>query len=447
MNEKIEYIINQMTEDNIKFIRLQFVDINGTVKTIVIPFKPDDMEDLFEYGMLFDGSSIDGFVGIDESDLILKPDIKTYSRLSWRPEESAVCRFICDIYTTDNKPFSGDPRNILKKSLKHIKKMGLTYNIGPEPEFFIVDIDEEGKPHPFDKANYFDVEPLDKGADFRREISLNLEELDFEVEAIHHEVAPGQNEIAFKFKDALKTADAVITFKQAIRSIVDNLATYDQLNYKVTFMPKPFFGMSGSGMHCHQSIFKGDKNLFYDENSENGLSIDALHFMGGLLKHSSAITAITNPIVNSYKRLIPGFEAPVYKAYGLKNRSTLIRIPAARGKATRIEYRSPDPACNPYLAFTVMLEAGIDGIKNKIDPGESVETNLYNMTEKERKKQGIDVLPTSLWEAYHALEEDSTILNALGPHISQEFLRLKYNEWDEYRVQVFGYEIEKYLDV
>ena len=445
--EKMQRVIEQMKEDNIKFIRLQFVDINGTVKNIVIPFNEEDMEDLFLEGMLFDGSSIAGFVGINESDLVLKPDINTYSRLSWRPEESAVCRFICDVWTPEQEPFVGDPRSVLKKSLAKIAKMGLKYNIGPEPEFFIVDIDENGYPMPYDEATYFDVEPLDKGPDFRRELTLNLEELDFEVEASHHEVAPGQNEIAFKFKDALKTADAVITFKQAIKAIVDNMATFDQLDYRVTFMPKPFFGVNVSGMHCHQSIFKGDKNLFSDPNSETGLSKDALHFMGGLLAHAPAVTAITNPIVNSYKRLVPGYEAPVYMAYGLKNRSALIRVPAARGKATRIEYRSPDPACNPYLAFAVMLEAGIDGIQNKIDPGDPIEENIYTMTEEERDARGIKVLPSSLWEAYHSLEEDPLILGALGDHISQKFLELKYQEWDEYRVQVFGYEQRKYLDI
>lgn len=445
--ELMESVIKQMKEDNIKFIRLQFVDINGTAKNIVIPFKEEEMEDLFVEGMLFDGSSIAGFVGINESDLVLKPDINTYSRLSWRPEESAVCRFICDVWTPDGTPFAGDPRGILKKSLAKIGKMGLQYNIGPEPEFFIVDIDDEGYPMPYDEAGYFDVEPLDKGPDFRRELTLNLEELDFEVEASHHEVGPGQNEIAFKFKDALKTADAVITFKQAIKAIVDNMATFDQMDYRVTFMPKPFFGVNGSGMHCHQSVFKGDRNLFSDPNSEIGLSKDALHFMGGLLAHAPALTAITNPIVNSYKRLVPGYEAPVYRAYGLKNRSALIRVPAARGKATRIEYRAPDPACNPYLAFAVMLEAGIDGIQNKIDPGEPTEINIYSLTEEEREAMGIKVLPSSLWEAYHALEEDPLILSALGDHISEKFLELKYQEWDEYRVQVFGYEQNKYLDI
>ena len=445
--ELMESVIKQMKEDNIKFIRLQFVDINGTVKNIVIPFKEEDMIELFTEGMLFDGSSIAGFVNINESDLVLIPDLNTYSRLSWRPEESAACRFICDIGTPEGKPFEGDPRGILKKSLAKIAKLGLSYNIGPEPEFFIVDIDDEGYPMPYDKAGYFDVEPLDMSPDFRRELTINLEELDFEVEASHHEVAPGQNEIAFKFKDAWKTADAVITFKQAIKAIVDNMATFDQMDYKVTFMPKPFFGVNGSGMHCHQSVFKGDKNLFSDPNSETGLSKDAMRFMGGLLKHAPAVTAITNPIVNSYKRLVPGYEAPVYMAYGLKNRSALIRVPSARGKATRIEYRSPDPACNPYLAFAVMLEAGIDGIKNKIDPGDPVEINIYELTEEEREERGIKVLPSSLWEAYHSLEEDPYILNALGKHISEKFLELKYKEWDEYRVQVFGYEQRKYLDI
>ncbi|WP_298524132.1 type I glutamate--ammonia ligase [uncultured Methanobrevibacter sp.] len=445
--EKMERVVEQMVEDNIKFIRLQFVDINGTVKNIVIPFNREDMDELFNEGMLFDGSSIAGFVGINESDLVLKPDINTYSRLSWRPEESAVCRFICDVWTPEKEPFIGDPRSVLKKSLAKLAKRGLQYNIGPEPEFFIVDIDENGYPMPYDEAGYFDVEPLDKGPDFRRELTLNLEELDFEVEASHHEVAPGQNEIAFKFKDALKTADAVITFKQAIKAIVDNMATFDQMDYRVTFMPKPFFGVNGSGMHCHQSVFKGNRNLFSDPDSENGLSKDALHFMGGLLKHAPAVTAITNPIVNSYKRLVPGYEAPVYLAYGLKNRSALIRVPAARGKATRIEYRSPDPACNPYLAFAVMLEAGVDGIVNKIDPGDPIEADIYSMTEEEREAMGIKVLPSSLWEAYHSLEEDPLILDALGPHISEKFLELKYQEWDEYRVQVFGYEQRKYLDI
>ncbi|MCC7553717.1 MAG: type I glutamate--ammonia ligase [Methanobacteriaceae archaeon] len=447
MSNEIDLMISKMEEDDIKFVRLQFVDINGISKNIAVPFDSEDMETVFTEGMLFDGSSVDGFVEIQESDLLLKPDINTYSRLSWRPEESAVCRFICDICTPEDKPFEGDSRGLLKKTLEKLKKKGYKYNIGPEPEFFIVDVDEEGYPLPYDDATYFDVEPKDKGLDFRREIALNLEELGFEVEASHHEVGPGQNEIAFKFDDALKTADAVITFKQAIKAIVSNMAAFDSQDYTVTFMPKPFFGVNGSGMHCHQSLFKDGENLFYDENSETGLSEEARYFMGGLLEHAPALTAITNPIVNSYKRLVPGYEAPVYRAYGLKNRSALIRVPAARGKGTRIEYRVPDPSCNPYLAFTAMLEAGMDGIKNKIDPGDPAEINIYELTEEERLKKGIKVLPSSLWEAYHSLEEDPIMLKALGNHISEKFLEAKYAEWDEYRVQVFGYEQRRYLDL
>ena len=431
MEERIKNVLERMKADNIKFIRLQFVDLHGIPKNVSIPCELENMPDLFRDGILFDGSSIPGFVGIEGSDLVLKPDISTYSALSWRPEESASCRFICDIYKPNGEPFEGDPRGILKKALAKIKEEGYTYNIGPEPEFFIVDTDDDGYPIPHDTAGYFDVEPVDKGTDFRREITTNLQELGFEVEASHHEVGPGQNEIAFKFDDALKTADAVITFKQAIKAIVANMADFDE---------------SGSGMHCHQSLFKDGENIFYDENSETGLSQEAMWFIGGLLKHSAAITAITNPIVNSYKRLVPGYEAPVYISYGIQNRSTLIRVPAARGKATRIEYRSPDPTCNPYLAFAVMLEAGMDGIKNKIDPGEAIEINIYELSEEEREEKGIELLPSSLWEAYHTFEESEIMKRALGDHIFDAFLAAKYEEWDEYRVQVFNYEHKKYLN-
>lgn len=447
MEERIKNVIERMKADNIKFIRLQFVDLHGIPKNVSIPCKLENMADLFKDGILFDGSSIPGFVGIDSSDLVLKPDISTYSALSWRPEESASCRFICDIYKPNGEPFEGDPRGILKKALAKIKEEGYTYNIGPEPEFFIVDTDDDGYPIPHDDAGYFDVEPVDKGTDFRREITTNLQELGFEVEASHHEVGPGQNEIAFKFDDALKTADAVITFKQAIKAIVANMADFDGFDYRVTFMPKPFFGESGSGMHCHQSLFKDGENIFYDENSENGLSQEAMWFIGGLLKHSAALTAVTNPIVNSYKRLVPGYEAPVYITYGIQNRSTLIRVPAARGKATRIEYRSPDPTCNPYLAFAAMLEAGMDGIKNKIDPGEAVEINIYELSDEEREEKGIELLPSSLWEAYHTFEDSEIMKEALGDHIFNAFLAAKYEEWDEYRVQVFNYEHKKYLNL
>ena len=440
MIDLIGSIIEKMNEKKIKFARLQFVDIHGIPKSISIPFKSDeDIENMFCDGVLFDGSSIDGFVEIEDSDLLMKPDPSTFSLLPWRPEDSGVCRFICDIYTPNGKSFDGDPRTILRRSLDKIKDKGYEYNIGPEPEFFIIDKDEEGNWIPHDKGRYFDVEPIDKGVNFRRKLILNLEELGFEVEASHHEGAPGQNEIAFKFDRALKAADAVITFKQAIKAIVSTMG------YMVTFMPKPFFGVSGSGMHCHQSLFKGNKNLFLDENNETGLSKKASYFMGGLLKHSPALSAVVAPTVNSYKRLVPGYEAPVYISYGFNNRSTLIRIPAARGEGTRIEYRTPDPSCNPYLAFAAMLEAGLDGIKHKIDPGEPTEFNIYKLTNEEIKKKNIKVLPTSLWEAYHAYEENEIIKNSLGSHISEKFLESKYKEWDEYRIQVFGYEQKKYM--
>ncbi|MDR0911390.1 MAG: type I glutamate--ammonia ligase [Methanobrevibacter sp.] len=442
MSDAKEKVINEINEKDIKFIRLQFVDIHGTPKNIAVSLsKGEDIEDLFEDGMLFDGSSVDGFVEIHESDLLLKPDPETFSPLPWRPEDSGAARLICDIYTPEGKPFEGDPRSMLKKSLAKIQSKGLSYNIGPEPEFFIIDQDVEGNYYPIDQGGYFDVEPTDLGTDFRRQLVLDLEKLGFEPEGSHHEVAPGQNEIAFKFDDALRTADAVITFKQAIKAIVDTMG------YQVTFMPKPFFGENGSGMHCHQSLFKNGENLFADDNSESGLSKDAKYFVGGILKHASALSAVCAPVVNSYKRLVPGYEAPVYKAYGLKNRSALIRIPAARGKATRIEYRCPDPSCNPYLAFAAMLEAGLDGINNKIDPGEPVEKNIYKMSEEELAKEGIETIPSSLWEAYHALEEDTVIQNALGDHIYNEFHAFKKAEWDEYRIQVFGYEQRKYIGI
>jgi glutamine synthetase len=446
MADDIGNIIEKINSDGIKFVRLQFVDINGIPKNISVSLENDEViEDLFNEGMLFDGSSVAGFVEIHESDLILKPDPKTFSSLPWRPEEEGVSRLICDVYTPEGKPFEGDPRSILKNSLEKIKDKGYNYNIGPEPEFFIINKDEEGKYVPYDNGGYFDVEPTDKGPDFRRKLVMDLEKLGFEVEGSHHEVAPGQNEIAFKFNNALKTADAVITFKQAIKAIVANMAAIDNEEYQVTFMPKPFFGENGSGMHCHQSLFKGDENLFSDPDSETGLSEKALYFMGGLLKHAPALSAVVAPTVNSYKRLVPGYEAPVYRAYGLKNRSALIRIPAARGKGTRIEYRCPDPSCNPYLAFAAMLEAGLDGIENKIDPGEPTEVNIYKLTDDELKQRNIKLLPSSLWEAYHAFEEDGVIRNALGTHISEKFLEAKYAEWDEYRIQVFGYEQKKYI--
>ena len=442
MSDKIGQVIENIEKCGTKFVRLQFVDIHGTPKNMAIPLvKPDQMEDILKDGLLFDGSSVEGFVDINESDLILKPDPDTFSTLPWRPEEKGVCRFICDIYWPEGKPFEGDPRYILKRALEKAEKAGYEYNVGPEPEFFILDQDEEGHLIPNDNGVYFDVEPVDQGPDIRRQIVMDLEALNFDVEVSHHEVAPGQHEIDFKFDNALRTADAVITFKQAIKAIVDTMG------YMVTFMPKPFFGENGSGMHCHQSLFKGGKNVFYDPDTETQLSQEAMYFMGGILQHSPALTAICAPTINSYKRLVPGYEAPVYVAYGLKNRSTLVRIPASRGNGTRVELRMPDPSCNPYLAFAAMLEAGLDGMKNKVDPGEPTEIDVFNKSIEELKTLGIDVLPSSLWEAYHALEKDDVVKSTLGDHIYSQFRDIKKKEWDDYRIQVFDYELEKYLNI
>ncbi|MDP3065222.1 MAG: type I glutamate--ammonia ligase [Methanobacteriaceae archaeon] len=442
MQDKIGKVIQDIERCGTKFVRLQFVDIHGTPKNMAVPLvKPDDIETILKDGLLFDGSSVEGFVDINESDLIIKPDPETFSTLPWRPEEKGVCRFICDIYWPDGTPFEGDPRNILKEALAKAEKMGYEYNVGPEPEFFIVEEDKNGVIYPHDSGVYFDVEPVDQGTDVRRELVLGLEELKFDVEVSHHEVAPGQHEIDFKFDKAMKTADAVITFKQAIKAMVD------KMGYLVTFMPKPFFGENGSGMHCHQSLFKNGENLFDGPDTETGLSKEALYFTGGLLKHAKALSAVVAPTVNSYKRLVPGYEAPVYISYGLQNRSTLVRIPASRGKGTRVEFRCPDPSCNPYLAFAAMLESGLDGMKNKIDPGEPTTIDVFGLDEAGLKERGIETLPSSLWEAYHALEKDKVVRASLGDHIYNQFMALKRKEWDEYRIQVFRYEQNKYLQI
>lgn len=441
-DDKIDQIVKTVEENGSKFLRCQFVDIHGLPKNVAISLKkPSDVETVIEDGVLFDGSSIEGFVGINDSDLALQPDIDTFSTLPWRPDEHGACRFICNVCNTDGTPFEGDPRGVLRKSLKLADDKGYQFNMGPEPEFFIIDHDEEGNLIPADNAEYFDVEPLDQGNDIRREIVLGLEKLDFNIEVSHHEVANGQHEVDFRFDDALKTADAVVTFKQAIKALVDNLG------YQVTFMPKPFFGINGSGMHCNQSLFKDGKNIFYDPDTETQLSQEALYFIGGLLKHAKALSAILSPTINSYKRLVPGYEAPCYIAYGLKNRSTLLRIPASRGLGTRIECRSADPSCNPYLAFAVLLEAGLDGLNNKIDPGEPTEFNAFALSPDELAAKGIDTLPTSLWEAYHALEEDDVVQNALGDYVYNQFYNIKRAEWDDYRIQVFDYEQDKYLNI
>jgi glutamine synthetase len=392
---------------------------------------------------MFDGSSIDGFTRIQESDMYLRPDYDTFTIFPWRPAEGgAVARLICDVYTPDGKPFSGCPRNVLKKALKEAEEMGFDMNVGPEPEFFLFQQDETGEATTItqDDGGYFDLGPIDKGINARRDIVLALEEMGFEVEASHHEVAPGQHEIDFKYAPALKTADNIGTFKFVTKSLANEHGLH------ATFMPKPIFGENGSGMHVHQSLFKDGENIFYDESDKLGLSQAAYYYIGGLLKHAKAIAAITNPSVNSYKRLVPGYEAPVYVAWSSANRSALIRIPAARGNGTRLELRNPDPTANPYLAIAVMLKAGLDGIKNEIEPPKEVLENIYEMSADRKNELDIESLPANINEAVDLLLEDEVITSVLGDHVLEHFVAAKKAEWDSYRTQVSQWELDSYLN-
>jgi glutamine synthetase len=436
-----EEILRKADELDVRFIRLQFTDILGIVKNVSIPV--EELEKALDGEIMFDGSSIEGFTRIQESDMYLVPDYNTFSILPWRPKDGAVARLICDIYTANKEPFSGCPRYILKKVIKEAAEMGFTMYAGPEPEFFLFETDENGRPTTItnDKGSYFDLSPVDLGEDARRDIVLALQEMGFEIETSHHEVAPGQHEIDFKYADALTTADNIATFKFVTKAIAKKHGLY------ATFMPKPIFGENGSGMHTHQSLFKDGVNAFYDEKGELGLSDTAKYYIGGLLKHAKAFTAVTNPTVNSYKRLVPGYEAPVYISWSGRNRSALIRVPAAKGQGTRIELRSPDPSANPYFALAVMLKSGLDGIKNKIDPGPQTFNNIYEMTEKERIEAGIESLPGSLKEALEYMAKDDLIKETLGEHAYQHFVRAKLIEWDIYRIQVHQWELDQYLEI
>jgi len=445
----VEQVLEYVKSNNVKFMRFQFVDILGVPKNVAFPIKAgekgiEELRDVLENGLYFDGSSIEGFVGINESDMMLKPDLSTFSVLPWRPSEKSVARVICDVYTTKGKPFEGDPRGCLKRVMEEFKKeFNGEYFVGPEPEFFLLKKDPHN-PHkyiPADDGGYFDLEPMDEAPDIRRDIVFALENLGFHVEASHHEVAPGQHEVDFKFDDALKTADSVITFKTTIKTIAE------QHGLKATFMPKPFFGMNGSCMHCHQSIWLNGEPSFYDENAPYQLSETCMNYVAGILKHAKAIVAITNPTVNSYKRLVPGYEAPVNIAWANSNRSAFIRVPAARGKGTRIEFRAPDPSCNPYLAFTVMLAAGLDGVKNKLDAPEPVERNIFAMSEAEKKELGIESVPANLKAALDELENNDVLKNALGKHIFESFLEIKNAEWDSFRTSVTDWETTAYLKI
>lgn len=437
-----EDIKRMAEEQNVRYIRLQFTDLLGIIKNVEIPI--DQLDKALNNQMMFDGSSIEGFVRIEESDMYLYPDLDTWVVFPWTAEKGKVARLICDIYNTDGTPFEGDPRGNLKRQLKRMEELGFTaFNLGPEPEFFLFKVDEKGEPtlELNDKGGYFDLAPTDLGENCRRDIVLELEEMGFDIEASHHEVAPGQHEIDFKYADAVKAADDIQTFKLVVKTIARKHGLH------ATFMPKPLFGINGSGMHCNVSLFKGNENAFFDQNGPLQLSETAYQFIAGIMKHAEAFTAITNPTVNSYKRLVPGYEAPCYVAWSAKNRSPLIRIPSARGLSTRVEVRSVDPSANPYLALSVLLAAGLDGIENKLDAPKAVDRNIYVMNKQERLEHGIIDLPATLALALEKLKADEVIVNALGSHIAEHFIEAKEIEWDMFRTTVHPWEREQYMSV
>lgn len=433
-------IFRMVEEEDVEFIRLQFTDIFGTLKNIAIT--SSQLEKALDNKCMFDGSSVEGFVRIEESDMYLYPDYDTFEIFPWRPQQGKVARLICDVYTPDGKPFEGDPRWILKKTIKEANEMGYRFDVGPECEFFLFHTDDNGLPTTLshEKAGYFDLGPNDLGENIRRDMVLTLEEMGFEIEASHHEVAPAQHEIDFKYDEVLKTADNIQTFKMTVKTIAKRHGLY------ATFMPKPKFGISGSGMHINMSLAtEAGKNIFADEKGKIGLSDDAYHFIAGIMKHARGMSAITNPLVNSYKRLVPGYEAPVYIAWSAKNRSPLIRIPASRGNGTRVELRNPDPTANPYLVLALCLAAGLDGIKNKIKVPDSVDCNIYEMTPGERRAAGIENMPADLKEAVDCLVADEFLCSVLGEHITTKYVEAKMKEWENYTTRVSQWEIDEYL--
>jgi len=436
-----EQVLKTIQEKNVEFLRLQFSDIQGIVKNVAIP--ATQMGKALKSGISFDGSSIEGFARIQESDMVLRPDLSTFSLLPWRTKDgSNEARLICDVHLPNGKHFEGDPRYVLKRQLENAREMGYKMNVGPELEFFLFEKQNGGSattPHDF--GGYFDLGPVDLAEDVRREIIRALTQMGFTIEASHHEVARGQHEIDFVYDDALKNADKVVTFKYVTKTI----AMREGL--RATFMPKPIFGAAGTGMHVNISLFRGDENAFYDPQMPNNISDLARFFVGGLIEHASAITAIANPLINSYKRLVSGFEAPVYITWSGPNRSSLIRIPAGRGLSTRLEFRSPDPTCNPYLTFAVILAAGMDGIKRSIDPGDAVDLNVYHLTEAERRSMGIKTLPANLKEALDCLEGDRVIRSALGEHVFENIMRLGLLEWEAYNTYVHPWEVERYINL
>jgi glutamine synthetase len=440
MAKNFDTVMKKIEENDIKFIKLWFTDILGFLKSFSVP--KEEIEKAFSEGIGFDGSSIEGFVRIDESDMVAIPDPSTFAILPWRPKEKGVARMFCDIVMPDGKPFEGDPRYVLKRNLEKARQKGFTYYVGPELEYFY--FKDPHTPEILDKGGYFDLIPRDEAMDLRRETVLFCEALGIRIEYSHHEVAPSQHEIDMRYEDALTMADNVMTYRLVVKEVAYRQGVY------ATFMPKPLFGENGSGMHTHMSLFKGDRNAFFDVKGKYHLSDSARHFIGGLLKYAPEITSVTCQWVNSYKRLVPGYEAPVYLSWAQRNRSDLIRVPMykpGKEEATRIEFRSPDPACNPYLTFSVMLAAGMAGIEGKIEPPEPVEANVYKMSAEERQRRGIGQLPGSLLEALQLTEKSKLVREALGDHVFNHFIENKNVEWDRYRIQVTSYEIDKYLPV
>ncbi len=436
-----EYVLKQVKEKNVRFIRLWFTDVLGMLKSFAI--SPAELEGAFEEGMGFDGSSIEGFARIEESDMVAKPDPNTFAILPWRASAGMnVARMFCDILNPDGTPYKGDPRYALKRNLKKAEEMGFTFYVGPELEFFY--FKNSSSTEILDHGGYFDLTPLDVASDLRKDTILALESMGIPVEYSHHEVAPSQHEIDLRYTDALSMADAAMTYRLTVKEVALQHGVY------ATFMPKPIFGQNGSGMHVHQSLFKGSENAFFDPNDKYYLSEIGKNYIAGLLKHSKEICSVVAQWVNSYKRLVPGYEAPVYISWARRNRSALIRVPMykpGKANATRMEFRCPDPAANPYLAFAVMLAAGMKGMKEKYVLGGPIEEDIFEMTPDERESKGIDSLPGSLGEAIPITEKSELVREALGDHIFEKFISNKKIEWDKYRTHVSKFELEKYLPI
>ena len=426
-------------DEDVKFIRLQFTDIFGAMKNVSIT--PSQLEKALDNTIRFDGSSIDGFVRIEESDMALYPDLDSFVIHPWGQERGKVARLICDVYRIDGNPFEGDPRHVLRKALTHAADLGHEFNVGPECEFYLLKNDEKGNPSldAYDKGGYFDLGPNDLGEEARKDIVLALEALGFVIEASHHECGPAQHEIDFMYAKAMQAADSIMTFKYAVKTVSE------KHNLHATFMPKPITNQAGNGMHLNMSLFKDGKNIFINEKDPNGLSKEAYSFMAGIMRHIEGISIVTNPLVNSYKRLVPDFEAPVYIAWSAQNRSPLIRVPSSRGQSTRIELRSPDPSANPYLALALCLEAGLEGIQKGMVPPPSIDKNIFEMSRRELTRSGVKKLPSNLFEAISKVEKDRFIADVLGSHIYERYVEAKKREWNEYSMRVSDWEIDNYL--